>query len=457
MKWVAFAIAVCGLLPLCQWLRQNKQHRQKILILFGLLPFVGNPHIAFIDWAGWPGYVYGLQVTGLDILGLALLFVLPASKARGPFRLAMSLYFIAVTLSVFHAQVPMAATFYTWQLARSFLIFLVTSRACTDDRAPFAILTGMTIGLCCQAVLAVWQRFGLGILQVPGSFGDQNLLGLVSGFGMFPMFALLLANKRGWQTIVAPLAGIIIAVLTTSRATVGLAAIGLALVFLGSIMRGWTPRKRTILAAGVLAVMLISPLVIYSFEQRFELAPLTSADERDLFNTAASLILSDHPWGVGANNYVVAANSGGYMQRAGVPWGGGQRETIVHNFYWLTAAECGYFGILSLAILIFRITTKTFVLSWRNKTDIRGDILLGLGITIVVALAHAAYEWVFAVYPVQYMFAMTVGIVSGLAVHRDPTNGLRLSTRPVELSTPQAYLDGKVKLPNSKPKQRIDI
>jgi O-antigen ligase len=308
----------------------------------------------------------------------------------------------------------MAAVFYVWQLARMFLIFVVANRACRDESAPFAILTGMTFGLCYEACLSVWQRFGLGILQVPGTFGDKNLLGFASEFGMFPMFALLLAKKRGWQTVAAPVAGMVIAVLTTSRAAVGLGAIGLLLVFAGSALRGWSGRKSSVLFGGIIVLVLVAPVAYYSFEKRFELAPLSEGtDERDLFNAAASLILSDHPWGIGANNYVVTANMGHYLEQAGVPWGGGQREAIVHNFYWLTAAECGYFGVAALLLMFVRVTYVPFRIMMRGKNDLRGDLLLGLSVTMLITVIHCAYEWVFGTYPLQYMFFISLGLIAG--------------------------------------------
>jgi hypothetical protein len=42
-------------------------------------------------------------------------------------------------------------------------------------------------------------------------------------------------------------------------------------------------------------------------------------------------------------------------------------------------------------------------------------MLLGLGVTLLVIGLHNAYEWVFLVYNVQYLFGITAGLVAGLA------------------------------------------
>ena len=39
---------------------------------------------------------------------------------------------------------------------------------------------------------------------------------------------------------------------------------------------------------------------------------VAGGDERVLLNNAAAMILHDHPFGIGANNYIVVANSQGY-------------------------------------------------------------------------------------------------------------------------------------------------
>jgi O-antigen ligase len=415
VKWIVFAVALAGVIPFSQWLRRNPGQTSKVWIFFGLLPFTFNQQITMMDWAAWPGYVKGVQATVLDLLALAIFITLPRARHSVPFRFVMGFYFLAVVLSIFNAQVPMAAVFYAWQLARAYFIYVVVARACSDELVPTAILTGMAIGLCYQAVWAIWQRFGLGILQTTGSFGDQNLFGVMSGLALFPPFALLLAGKRGWQMIAAPAAGLLIAVLTTSRGAIGFAGIGLLLIFIMSSLRGWTARKTKVLISGIVAFVLMAPIAISSFEKRFEAAPLTKYDERAVFEKAAKLIVSDHPWGIGANNYVVVGNTGGYFERAGVPWGGDQRNSIVHNIYWLAAAETGYLGVLALAMLMVRIMAPTFRCSWQNQKNPRGDLLLGLGVSLLILAVHEMYEWTFFIYSVQYMFAITAGMAAGLS------------------------------------------
>src|SRR5262249_8588698 len=159
---------------------------------------------------------------------------------------------------------------------------------------------------------------------------------------------LLLSGQSGWIPVLVPLVGSVIAVLTTSRATIGLAAFGYATVFVVSAVRRWTSRKALILMAGTMAVVILTPIALSSFERRFATVPqveLYADDERTALKEAASMVLSDHPLGVGSNQYVIVVNTQGYNEKAGVAPTVGSSGAFVHNVYWLVAAESGYLGV----------------------------------------------------------------------------------------------------------------
>ncbi len=420
MKWAALAVALAAIMPLAGWLRDHPREAPKIWALMGFLPFGLGPFhlfLAVISWAGWPGYVLGAEVSIIDIMAIALYLSLPRTERRLPFRLSMVLYFLAVLLSAFQAPVPVAALFYAWQIARMFLLYAVVAKACKDERVVPALLTGMAIGICFEACVTIWQRFGQGVFQTGGTFGHQNLLGLISHFVVFPWFALLLAGRRGWQPIAGPLAGVIVTVLTISRASLGLAGIGYVALVLLSAVRKWTPRKAMILVVGTAVAGALAPLILSSFEQRFSLdaAMVGDYDERAAFIRAAGMIISDHPMGIGANNYVVVANTEGYNSTAGVAAISGSDSANVHNIFLLVTAETGYIGVITFIFMLFQPLIVAFRCGWRNRGDRRGDLLLGLGMSLLIVYIHSNFEWIFITYPAQYMFALEAGLVAGLA------------------------------------------
>jgi O-antigen ligase len=297
-----------------------------------------------------------------------------------------------------------------------FLVYAVIAKACVDERIVLSLLRGLAIGIYLEACIIIVQRFVLGEFQTSGTFIHQNDLGLASHFVVFPFLALLLAGKRGWEPPTVPIAGLAVAVLTVSRATLGLAGLGYITLFLISALRKWTRRKGILAAVVVASVAALAPLAVASIESRFTgTAGSDDYDERAAFEAAALSILSDHPFGVGANNYVVIANTRGYNEKSGVVFTSGSLSTNVHNTYRLVAAETGFFGLFAFLILLLHPMIVAFAWGWRTRGDMRGDLLLGLGVALMVVYLHSFYEWVFITSTFQYFLAIEAGMIAGLA------------------------------------------
>lgn len=419
MKWPFIVFAVLAILPFSQWLRSNPDQTPKVWTLLGLFPFIldaAHLQVAIVSWALWPGFVRGIEISAIDVIALSIYLSLPRGKRSVPFLFTMAAYFCAVLLSVFQAGVPEATVFYMVQLARVFFLFAVITRACADQRVPPAILNGMAIGICLEACVVIWQRFGLGQFQADGTFLHQNSLGMTTHFVVFPFFAMLMAGRRGWQPRLVPIAGTIIALFTVSRATFGLAILGYVGLFFISALRKWNARKGRLAIAGVTIILTLAPIGYLSLETRFAAIPSSSDyDERAAFESAAGSILSDHPMGVGANNYVVVANVRGYNERAGVIPTVASLGATVHNMYFLVAAETGYFGLVTFLLLLLRPLALAFVSGWHHREDLRGDILLGLGVSLLMVYLHSLYEWIFVTYYSEYLFGIEIGLIAGLA------------------------------------------
>jgi len=417
LKWVALIIAFAAVKPLSEWLRRNPDRAPRIWMLVGFFPFVlTNLHfyVAVDSWAEWIGYVHGAEISLLDVLAVALYLSLPASRDGLPFRLSMALYFVAVLFSALQAELPVASLLYSWQLARMFLIYAVVTRGtAADPRVAPALLTGMAAGIFIEAGVAVWERFVLGILQARGTLEHQNTLGLMSHLVVLPFFALLLARRRGWMPPAVLAAGLAIEVLTASRATLGLAGVGYLMIFLASALRGWSARKAAVLCIGLAGIAIVTPMALSAFAQRGQASLESSDDERVALESAAAAMVSDHPWGVGANHFVFVANAHGYFERAGVLWN--SYAANVHNMYWLVTAETGYLGLVTLLFLLFRPLCVALICGWRYRGDERGDLLLGLGVALLVVYIHSSLEWILVSFEPQYLLSIEIGLVGGLA------------------------------------------
>lgn len=442
MKWIVFIAALGLVVPLAVWLRGNPALAPRLYMLLGILPFwiSATPEldIALVSWRTWFGHTHGIEVTSIDFLALAILISQPRARYSIPFRIVFAMYFVAIVVSVFQARVPLAAGFYVWQLVRMYVIYEVVARACADERAVIALLKGLAIGLIAEAVIVIWQRYGIGIVQTQGTFAHQNTLGMIAHLIVMPWLALLLSGPRSWQPITVVLAGAVIAVLTASRAAVAFTLLGVGFVYLGSICRDFTRRKFSYGMVAAAIALVMTPLAISSFQQRFAVVPLDlQYDEREAFKRAAAMIVADHPMGVGANHYVAVSKNDGYSERAGVLRT--SRNSHVHNVYWLTAVEAGYLGLLFFLLLLLVPMVTGFWVAWSNRRDQRGDLLLGLSVGLLMVYVHSWYEWILLSAQVQYLVVLAFGMVAGLAhqLRRAPESTMlpkRWAQRPEKVS-----------------------
>jgi hypothetical protein len=424
VKWVALGCGVVLVIPLSAWLRSNPRQSLKLWMLLGFLPFVVNYfhfYMAVYSMPEWGGYVKGIEISAIDLVALSLYLSLPSTRNSLPFRYLMGFYFFAAVVSAFEALAPIQSLFFPWQLARMFLVYATVANGCTDPKVTRALMRGMAAALIMETIFVIWQRFGLGLVQTPGTLGHQNLLGLMSHLVTLPFFALLLSGQRGQFPAMVVLCGAILSISTASRATIALSTAGFVIIFALSAIGSWTPKKARILLIGALALVVLAPATLMSLERRFEVVPLggedpeDSYDERGAYKTAASMMLSDHPFGVGANHYTVMGNIGGYFDKSNLGAYTLARSGNVHNIYYLVAAETGYLGLIAVLLLLGAPLMVASRSGWRNLGDERGDLLLGLGVAFLAVYVHSWAEWSLATFSAQYLLSITFGLVAANA------------------------------------------
>ena len=417
MKWIALLLYIALVPLLIARLRNNPRQAPIIWTALGFIPFIldiGHLIFAPISWSMWPGYVKGVEISLLDPVALAIVLSYPSIRIKSPLMIILPLYILVVLSTMIYSGAPEASFFYAWQLGRIMLLFAAVAKISQHEQGPQALVMGMILGMCVQAGYSIEQRL-TGVTQSSGTFGHQNLLGMVSHFVTFPALALLMVDARMRAPLFGVLAGAFVVILGASRATLGLAATGFVALLLMSIFLKPTARKSMIVGLGLVALLAATPVALSSLQKRFETAPIsTDYDERAAFARAARMAIADHPMGVGSNQYVVAANVQGYSDRAGVVWNSGSRGANVHNTYLLVWAETGFLGLAVFIALMLIPIIIALRGAWRNRKDPRSDLTLGLGIGLAIVSIHSLYEWVFVNYSVQVMFAIDAGIITGL-------------------------------------------
>jgi O-antigen ligase len=177
-----------------------------------------------------------------------------------------------------------------------------------------------------------------------------------------------------------------------------------------------------LLAAG--AVRAAIPII-----ERFETAPESSELARDEFNYAARLILADHPFGIGLNNFsYVITNEPKYREHframANEEQGG-----VAHHIYWLTVAELGYLGLLLYLAIVVRFGWAALSGALRRKTP-EGTLLFGVFLGLVALQASGFFEWAFRVTPVTQLFAISAALAAAWSEPRrkvQPVDKLRIA------------------------------
>jgi hypothetical protein len=443
MKYIALCVGIVGIVPLALFLRSNPSAQSKFWVLVGIIPFITKVvplfDVALVTWHEfWWGHVPALQVSAIDLVAVAIYFTVKHKTNSIRYHFPFLLYLTAISLSVFQADMPLGSMFYVWQFMRTYFLTVVVAKACIDETVPLQLLKGLAIGLAIQIVVVLYQKFGLKLIQPTGTFFHQNTLGLITHLVVFPHFALLLAGQRQLQNAATPLIGLIITALIASRAALGFSAFGFGMTYFLSSMFRWTTWKALVGAAGVFIVAVLWPLAHSSLEQRFDAAPLMEHeyDERAAFNRAALSMVAANPFGVGVNHYSYVGKNYGYSVRAGVAPIEGSLNNIVHNAYYLNAAEAGYFGFVAFILLMLYPIWIAFRYSWMARGNRKGDLLLGLGMALTTVATHSLLEYILVIKEVQYVLAIIVGMTFGLA-HQVKTNrtdsvrGLRSLERSV--------------------------
>lgn len=416
MKWVFLACLLLLIPVLWQVLRSKPSYLVHCCFALGAGIFLAAPSawVAPIAWPFWQGEVRGLEVSLVDAVSIAVILAVRPIRTPLSTKVAFAVFAAGLGISLLEANLFTPSTFYVWQLFRSVLLFIAVSRLCGRlQSAPVALLGGLGIGVIYEAVLAVYQH-KTGVLRPGGNLGHSNNLGLALDFVLFPTFALLLGTRRlAWPALVVA-AGLATALVGGSRATIGLTAFGLILTLVFSLIHGRSSRKMICGAGAIFVLLLGTPLFVWAATQRSQEVIASSDTERAAMKSAAAMMMADHPFGVGPNEYVIVANTGGYSQRAGVPWNFSERSAPVHDTYYLVGAETGFIGLAGFIGVLASFVILGFRKLKQRSKDESHELLAGLLATMIIVCIHISFEWVFMQFELHYMFALGAGLLVGV-------------------------------------------
>lgn len=170
-------------------------------------------------------------------------------------------------------------------------------------------------------------------------------------------------------------------------------------------------------ASAVLLLLVATPFMYSALERRSEQDKASSNEERASMKLAASMMIADHPLGVGGDQYVLVANTGGYSERAGVPWSTANRAAPVHSTYYLITAEFGFLGLAGFLALLASFIVMGFRMLGKPWSSETSELVPGLAASMIIFCIHIGFEWVFMHFVLHYLFALTTAMLVALSLH----------------------------------------
>jgi O-Antigen ligase len=409
-----------------------------LMIFFTVLGAHGS--INLVSRELYRGPDRGFEFTAADLVCWALII---AIVTRFPRRiewfprnsLLLLLFFLNACLLAAAVAEPLFTAFSLWKCLRIFCLYWCTVNCLRLGTHRRYVWLGYAGAASVIAVLAVQQKYLLGIYRVNGPFDHSNTIPLYANLILPVLLIWGLCDRELplWRSVlsIALSLGLLFAVVCTfSRAGIAFAAGCFVCAVLWANLRSPSVRVRTatmvlglLTAAGTVRVA--GPII-----SRIQTAPKASETARDEFNYAAGLMLLDHPLGVGLNNFSYVLTTHTDYRKHFAAMKNEEQSGVCHHIYWLTAAETGYLGLALFLAVVVRFCWSALRGSMRNKS-IHGTLLFGVFLGFGALQASGFYEWAFRLTPVLQLFAIQAAIAVAWAGKRPRTRTAAAPVREV--------------------------
>ena len=425
------------------WLTRVRGILVSLMIFFTVLGAHGSLNLVSRELYRGPDR--GFEFTAADLVCWALIV---AIVTRFPRRIKwfplnswlLLLFFLNACLLAVIASEPLFTAFSLWKCVRIFCLYWCTVNCLRLGTNRRYVWLGYAGAASVITVLALQQKFLFHIYRVNGPFDHSNTIPLYANLILPVLLIWGLCDRQLplWKSVlsIALSLGLLFAVICTfSRAGIAFAAGSFVCALLWANVRSSSMRVRTatavlsvLMAAGTLRVA--GPII-----SRIQTAPKASETARDEFNYAARLMLLDHPFGVGLNNFsYVLTTHAGYRQHFAA-MKNEEQSGVCHHIYWLTAAETGYLGLALYLAVVVRFCWSALRGAMRNKS-IHGTLLFGVFLGFGALQASGFYEWAFRLTPVLQLFAIQSAVAVAWAAESSRTQTATIH-KPLAVLVPQ--------------------
>lgn len=432
---------VCGVPLVTAMLFAFPRHRTVFITLMVFsICYIRKPFYQEVFFENYRGVDRGFAVTIPDLFffGFALYFLMGGLKEKSiilPFNSIPWFLLIFVSLlSLYGSIKPLYGFFTIHKLIRCYVLYWVIVNLLRSKDDVIAVLRGFCYILLYEFWIVFYDKYitGAVVVRSLGTFRHPNTLTMFTNLINPVLLAALLSNKLPTKLDkilfgIAIVFGLMCVIFTKSRAGIMLAPAGLGLTLIISFLMKPSLHKTKILVIGAIAVLAIGYLALPRIINRFNNAPVESAETREYFNIAAEAMARDNLFGVGINLYSYSLEFGDYYWyvypdkvdiadpeefRQSVQ--GKSRLGTAHHIYWLYASEIGVIGLLVFCLHIGMFYVLNFWVFFCERDALYKAILLGLIVSTGIHHLHGTLEWIFRQTEVQYLYFVQAGMIVSL-------------------------------------------
>jgi len=399
--------------------------------------------------SGWyRGSTRGIQVTLIEILAFGLLFGCVACRsgaARRPFWPAslglMLLYLVYAGCSVLVSEPKLYGAFELSRIAASMLIFVATAYHVRSRREWTQLVVALACTVGFEGIWAARQHFLNGLDRAAGTLDHANSLSMYFCLTVPVLAAVAVAGwTRGLRVLcgICAVLGAIGLLLTFSRAGIPVFAAASGAALLATVSWRMTPARvivRALFVAGAAALVVAGwggmqrRYAEASFEQEYF---DTNVDGRGVYLRLSQLIVKDHFFGVGLNNwsYWVSRTYGArlgyrfddysnlisvYGTKDDKVFADSYLAAPAHNLAALTLGELGVPGLLIFALLWLRWISIGVPFLFLPRSDPMRAMGIGLLFCICGIFGQSLTEWVYRQTPILFTFYILLGALASMA------------------------------------------
>jgi len=377
--------------------------------------------IRFVSMELYRGPDRGFEITITDLIALALVLWLVLTRMQKikwipPNSLFCLVFFGLACVSALMAPVSIYGEFTLLKLVRGYLVYWCVCNCILAGVDRRYVWFGFMAVAGYVTLLALEQKYLFGLYRIHGPFDHSNTVPMYLNLTLPLLMVWGICDPRldkisAFASMGAAL-GMVFCVLAT-QSRFGLVLSGLCLAgaigYANARHRG--SRTTVITAIMLLGVITGGAMAAGTVINRFKTAPKESEAAREEFNTAARMMLADHFFGVGLNNFSEVLSKEQRYREHIVVMKNEEQAGVAHHIYLLTAAEMGRIGLAAYLVVIFRFMWMALRGALTGRS-VENGLLFGLFLGAVALHLVGLKEWALRITPPTYMFAITSGLIA---------------------------------------------